>query len=63
MDIRSPLLVNYEKLLEQYYANVEGVLTLQATLIRDILPSVADELQLSPEATDWARAWLSDTCA
>lgn len=62
MTIQDLLQVNYEKLLEQYTCNLEGVLTLQATLIRDILPSIQDELELSPEATEWAKEWLEDTC-
>jgi hypothetical protein len=56
------LQTNYEGLLEQYSCNLESVLTLQATLIRDILPAVRDELNLSPEATEWAKEWLEDTC-
>jgi len=63
MNIQSLLQANHERLLEQYTHNLEAVLTLQATLIRDILPSVEDELQLSPEATEWAKEWLQDTCA
>jgi retinaldehyde-binding protein 1 len=57
------LQANYERLLEQYTCNLESVLTLQATLIRDILPSVKDELELSPEAVEWAKEWLEDTRA
>jgi retinaldehyde-binding protein 1 len=63
MTIQDLLQKNYEKLLEQYTCNLEGVLTLQATLIRDILPSIQDELELGPEATEWAKEWLEDTCA
>lgn len=62
MIIQDLLQANYEKLLEQYNRNLEGVLSLQVTLIRDILPSIKDELELSPEATEWAKEWLEDTC-
>jgi hypothetical protein len=62
MNTQDILRANYEKLLEQHRSNVEGIFTLQATLIRDILPSVTDELDLSPEATEWAAKWLGDTC-
>jgi len=37
------------------------VLDLQASLIRDILPSVVDEFGLGPDATEWAAEWLNDT--
>ena len=53
---------NSDALLEQYHANLEDIYNLQDTLIRDILPSVADELELSPECQDWGKEWLSDTC-
>lgn len=62
MDFRALLQANCERLLEQYVSNIDAVLALQVTLIHDILPSVTDELELSPEATEWAREWLSDTC-
>ncbi|GLB37804.1 hypothetical protein LshimejAT787_0408550 [Lyophyllum shimeji] len=55
------LRANCEKLLEQYNSSIQAVVALQATLIRDILPSVTDELELSPEATEWAKEWLEDT--
>ncbi|KAG6827344.1 hypothetical protein H0H92_012165 [Tricholoma furcatifolium] len=61
MSTTTLLQANCEKLLAQYNANLEAVVALQAILIRDILPSVADELELSPEATEWAKAWLEDT--
>ncbi|KAF8629135.1 hypothetical protein AX17_005721 [Amanita inopinata Kibby_2008] len=61
MDIQERLRVNFEALLEQYHTNVEAVLALQATLLRDILPSVKDELELGPNATEWAENWLYDT--
>ena len=62
MIIREHLQIYNDSLLEQYYANVEIVLALQATLLRDILPSVEDELDLGPDATEWAKEWLYDTC-
>ncbi|PFH49760.1 hypothetical protein AMATHDRAFT_76020 [Amanita thiersii Skay4041] len=61
MDIHEHLQANRQRLLEQYNTNLETVLALQATLLRDILPSVRDELDLSPDATEWARDWLCDT--
>lgn len=61
MDIQSTLQINSEKLLSTYYENIDHVLDLQATLIRDILPSVVDELELGPDATEWAAEWLNDT--
>ncbi|RDB25475.1 Protein real-time [Hypsizygus marmoreus] len=60
MSTRDLLEANCERLVSQYNAHIQGVLTLQTTLIRDILPSVTDELELSPEATDWAKEWLDD---
>lgn len=54
--------MNHERLLDQYHANVETVLDLQTTLLRDILPSIKDELDLNPDATEWAKKWLYDTC-
>lgn len=62
MDIYERLRANRDKLLETYRTNLEETRNLQATLIRDILPSVTGELNLSPDATEWAREWLSDTC-
>ncbi|KAF4597952.1 CRAL-TRIO domain-containing protein [Pleurotus pulmonarius] len=61
MEIHALLQANCEKLLEQYRINLRSVRTLQATLIDDILPSIRDELDLSQEATSWARVWLEDT--
>ncbi|KAF7305872.1 hypothetical protein HMN09_00741400 [Mycena chlorophos] len=45
----------------QYTESLEAVVDLQATLIDDILPSVADELELDDDAVEWAREWLADT--
>ncbi|KAK7473223.1 hypothetical protein VKT23_001321 [Stygiomarasmius scandens] len=63
MDIRSLLQGNCDKLLTQYRSNLKTVLELQATLIEDVLPSVADELNLGLEQREWAREWLQDTQA
>ncbi|THU96738.1 CRAL/TRIO domain-containing protein [Dendrothele bispora CBS 962.96] len=63
MDIRSLLQANCDKLLTQYHSNLETVLELQSTLIEDVLPSVADELNLDSEQMEWAREWLQDTQA
>ncbi|TFK44283.1 CRAL-TRIO domain-containing protein [Crucibulum laeve] len=61
MDIQNRLQANHDKLLETYHANIEDILNLQDTLIHDILPSVNDELQLGPDAAEWAKQWLCDT--
>ncbi|KAF9462463.1 CRAL-TRIO domain-containing protein [Collybia nuda] len=61
MTTRDLLRANHEKILEQYRSNLEGLLTLQTTLIYDILPSVVDELGLGPDASEWAKQWLEDT--
>ncbi|KAG9220449.1 hypothetical protein CCMSSC00406_0003905 [Pleurotus cornucopiae] len=61
MEIHALLQANCEKLLEQYRINLRSVCALQATLIDDILPSIRDELDLSQEATSWAKVWLEDT--
>jgi len=61
MDIYSLLNANCGKLLQQYHSNLEAVLSLQATLINDILPDVKLDLNLDAEATEWAKDWLQDT--
>ncbi|KAH6914400.1 CRAL-TRIO domain-containing protein [Coprinopsis sp. MPI-PUGE-AT-0042] len=61
MDIHGHLQENCNRLLESYHSNLQDVERLQETLINDILPSVRDELQLTPDATEWAREWLLDT--
>jgi hypothetical protein len=62
METLQRLQKNQDALLEQYHANLEDTYSLQDTLIQDILPTVADELELSPESQEWAKEWLSDTC-
>jgi hypothetical protein len=62
MTIQEVLRVNHEALLEQYHTNAEVVSSLQAVLLRDILPSLRDELELGPDTTEWAKEWLCDTC-
>lgn len=52
-----------DALLEEYRTNLEDIYNIQDTLIQDILPSVADNLDLTPDACAWAKEWLSDTCA
>jgi hypothetical protein len=52
-----------DALLEEYRTNLEDIYNIQDTLIQDILPSVADDLDLSSDACAWAKEWLSDTCA
>ena len=51
-----------DNLLQEYRSNLQDVLDLQDTFIQDILPSVADELELCPEAVLWMTDWLHDTC-
>ncbi|KAJ3564427.1 hypothetical protein NP233_g8305 [Leucocoprinus birnbaumii] len=63
MEIQNLLQTNSTRLLETYHENIDNVLDLQATLIRDILPSVVDEFELSPDATEWATEWLNDTAS
>lgn len=58
--IYSLLQTNYENLLGEYYFNQATLLALQKTLIDDILPYVADELELDASATIWAEKWLED---
>lgn len=62
MDIYSLLQANCDRLLEQYQTNVRDVRMLQETMLKDILPSVVDELSLGKEEVDWAKSWLKDTC-
>ncbi|KAF5321944.1 hypothetical protein D9619_001492 [Psilocybe cf. subviscida] len=50
-----------EALLEEYRTNLEDIYNIQDTLIQDILPSVTDDLDLTPNACAWAKEWLSDT--
>jgi hypothetical protein len=61
MDIRSLLQANHDAFLELHSAQIGAVLTLQHTLIRDILPSVADELELDTWQIAWLQEWLQDT--
>jgi retinaldehyde-binding protein 1 len=61
METIQRLQTNRDALLEQYRSNLDDVCNLQDTLIREILPSITDELQLGPEIQDWAKEWLSDT--
>ncbi|KAF8893464.1 CRAL-TRIO domain-containing protein [Infundibulicybe gibba] len=60
MDVQL-LQANCDRLLDQYHSNLQNIVSLQTTLLRDILPSIADELQLNPDATEWAKEWLLDT--
>ncbi|KAF9482205.1 CRAL/TRIO domain-containing protein [Pholiota conissans] len=52
---------NRDALLEQYHSNLEDTYSLQDTLIQEILPTVADELELTSDCQEWAKEWLSDT--
>jgi hypothetical protein len=57
------LQANFQRLLTQYTENLDAVRALQSTVIHDILPSVADELELDdPESLEWATEWLEDAC-
>lgn len=61
MDIHSLLKKNNEKLLKQYKENLELTLSLQKTLIHEVLPHLQDELQLGTEVVAWAKEWFEDT--
>ncbi|KAF5351795.1 hypothetical protein D9756_007633 [Leucocoprinus leucothites] len=63
MEIQDLLKTNSIRLLATYHENINNVLDLQVTLIRDILPSVVDEFDLNPDATEWATEWLNDTAS
>jgi hypothetical protein len=63
MSVRPLLQANCERLLEQYHANLEGVLALQETLVEDILPSIVDEHNLDERTVAWVMEWLGDTGA
>jgi hypothetical protein len=62
MSIHRVLRDNFDKLQEQYDANIETVLELKNVFLNDILPSVVDELALDDAATEFTREWLNDTC-
>lgn len=61
MSIHDSLREHKESLDNLYSEHLETVLSLQETLIRDILPGVVDELRLDPASEDSARQWLHDT--
>ncbi|KAG7098311.1 hypothetical protein E1B28_000272 [Marasmius oreades] len=61
MDIRSLLQANCDRLLNEYQANLNATLELQAILIDDVLPSVATELELDEAQQKWVKEWLEDT--
>jgi hypothetical protein len=52
---------NKQRLLNDYNARIEDVKELQTILLEDILSSLVDELELTPEAAQWAEEWLKDT--
>ena len=62
MDTLSLLQLNCERLLEQYYNNINAVRDLQITLLDDVLPHIVDELQLDTSSTESAKELLQDTC-
>lgn len=61
MDIHSLLEKNNEKLLKQYKENLELTLSLQNTLLHQVLPHLQDELQLGTDVIAWAKEWVEDT--
>lgn len=63
MDIYSLLKKNNENLLKQYKENLELTLSLQNTLLHEVLPHLQDELQLGTDVVAWAREWVEDTRA
>lgn len=62
MELQTLLETNCFRLLEEYNTHLGDVRVLQRTLILDVLPSLADELQLSTEVSQWLKEWLLDTC-
>lgn len=61
MDIRSLLETQVETLQTLYERNIEAVRALQKSLVDEILPSLADELELGSETVESLREWLEDT--
>ena len=61
LDTYAALQEQYHLLNELYDRNLEAVRQLQATLLHDIVPGLADEHGWDATAVDRTREWLEDT--
>ena len=62
-DILVVLRKHHDLLHAQYEEHLEAVRELQKTLILQILPGLADELELDEDGQQYCLEWLEDTCA
>ena len=60
MDMSASLQANNEQLYALWSENSGLVVSLQMTLLDQILPNVVDELEIDPEDVKGAREWLQD---
>ncbi|TFL03016.1 CRAL-TRIO domain-containing protein [Pterulicium gracile] len=61
MNTHELLRANCEKLWNLYKTNLDDLKALQSTLVDDILPHLAFELELDDQHVIWATEWLEDT--
>ncbi|KAL1721984.1 hypothetical protein EV715DRAFT_194116 [Schizophyllum commune] len=61
MSMRAALTAHASLLATQYTTHLPNILELQTVFLHDILPALADELDLDAPAQAAARAWLQDT--
>ncbi|KAL1680554.1 hypothetical protein EV122DRAFT_288804 [Schizophyllum commune] len=61
MSMRATLTAHASLLAAQYTTHLPNILELQTVFLHDILPALADELDLDAPAQAAARAWLQDT--
>ncbi|KAL1734709.1 hypothetical protein EV714DRAFT_202033 [Schizophyllum commune] len=61
MSMRAALTAHATLLATQYTTHLPNILELQTVFLHDILPALADELDLDAPAQAAARAWLQDT--
>ncbi|KAL1695001.1 hypothetical protein GGG16DRAFT_109525 [Schizophyllum commune] len=61
MSMRAALTAHASLLATQYTTHLPSILELQTVFLHDILPALADELDLDAPAQAAARAWLQDT--
>ncbi|KAI3998464.1 hypothetical protein K523DRAFT_367270, partial [Schizophyllum commune Tattone D] len=61
MSMRAALSAHATLLATQYTTHLPNILELQTVFLHDILPALADELDLNAPAQAAARAWLQDT--
>lgn len=62
-DILAVLRKHHDSLNAQYEEHLEAVRELQKTLILQILPGLADELELDEDGLQYCLEWLEDSCA